>query len=307
MATAILEDSMVEALIVEKYNLSRPIKVKFLRRSFNDHYVISSGAAKYIVRVYLNQDRVDVGSRKFELDILDYLFENDFPVAYPIKDRNSNRLNEVCLNHEKRYMSLFSFAEGNSIEGINRELAFTFGTWIARLHMTSDDFKSDYHRCNLNVDHLVIQPIEEIERAAESLGIAHPSLFNGYVNDLIERFKIFPNDPGIFGFIHGDLNLSNIHYSKNTGFTFFDFDHCAFGWRIHDLAVVQLCYPKEIFEAVLKGYESVRRLQSIEIDSLKAYSDVLLIRKYKDILEMNPFENKIDEKKGIHKKCDFRH
>ena len=101
----------------------------------------------------------------------------------------------------------------------------------------------------------------------------------------------------MFGIIHGDLNPSNIHYSNSQGFTFFDFDHSAFGWRIHDLSVIKLCFPKDFFEAVLEGYTSIRTLQKIEINSIQFYSDILLIRKFKDILDMGVFKNNSDEKK----------
>lgn len=297
MINKILENPFLEAQIQEIYNIPQPIKVKFLRRSFNDHYLITSKDKKYILRVYLNENRNNVTGIMFELDLLDYLYQQRFPVAYPMKNRNGKSLSELRMNNEIKYISLFSFAEGNPIEGlINEEQAYTLGELIAKLHVYSSNFESNHSRGNIDVDYLLIDPIKEIEKIAKSLGINPPSLFSKYINDLIEYFKNFPKDNGLYGLIHGDLNPSNIHFSENKGFTFFDFDHCAFGWRIHDLSLIHLCYPTEIYDAVLEGYKTIRTLQAIEIKSLKSYSDVLLIRKYKDILEMKPFENNVGDK-----------
>ena len=129
------------------------------------------------------------------------------------------------------------------------------------------------------------------------MDINHPLLFTDHINGLINNFAVFPKGNNMFGIIHGDLNPSNIHYSKSQGFTFFDFDHCAFGWRIHDLSVIKLCFPKDIFETVLEGYTSIRPLQKVEINSIQVYSDILLIRKFKDILDMSAFGNNSDEKR----------
>ena len=260
-SSKIIEISVIEALVREMYNIAQPIKVTFLRRSFNDHYLISSENNQYILRVYLNEKRYINGMTDlmFELDLLEHLAQNNLPVAYPIKNKNHTYLHEVHDGIEKRYMNLFSFAEGQPIDGeLNNPQAHTLGILIAKLHLHCDSFKSDYSRAKLDVNYLILEPIKEIESLAKEMDINHPLLFTDHINGLIDHFAVFPKGNNMFGIIHGDLNPSNIHYSNSQGFTFFDFDHCAFGWRIHDLSVIKLCFPKDIFEAVLEGYTSIR-------------------------------------------------
>ena len=147
----IIEISVIEAQVCEMYNIAQPIKVTFLRRSFNDHYLISTENNQYILRVYLNEKRYINGMTDlmFELDLLEHLAQNNLPVAYPIKNKNHTYLHEVHEGNEKRYMSLFSFAEGQPIDGeLNKVQAHTLGTLIAKLHLHCDSFKSDNSREN---------------------------------------------------------------------------------------------------------------------------------------------------------------
>ena len=66
----------------------------------------------------------------------------------------------------------------------------------------------------------------------------------------------------------------------------FDFDHCAFRYRIHDLAVIKLSFPELVFQGALKGYEHIRTLKSVEKDCINLYSDILMFKKFSDIFNM---------------------
>ena len=85
----IIEISVIEAQVCEMYNFAQPIKVTFLRRSFNDHYLISSGDNQYILRVYLNEKRYINGMTDlmFELDLLEHLVKTIYPLLTQLKTR----------------------------------------------------------------------------------------------------------------------------------------------------------------------------------------------------------------------------
>ena len=94
---------------------------------------------------------------------------------------------------KKRYMNLFSFAEGQPIDGeLNNSQAHTLGTLIAKLHLHCDSFKSDNSRIKLDVNYLIVEPIEEIESIAKEMDINHPLLFTDHIKGLIDHFTVFP-------------------------------------------------------------------------------------------------------------------
>jgi Ser/Thr protein kinase RdoA (MazF antagonist) len=295
------EDQLLDAL-EEIYNLSRPIKCKFLRTSFNDHYSIDANGSKFILRIYKNKKSNirNITDIRFELDFLEYLHSNGVSVAFPIRSIKNETLNTVLCKNELRYIALFDHAEGSHIGNINLSDAMFFGKLVASLHKKADGFKSEHSRIKIDQGYLIREPLETLKKYIGTLNLSDITFFNTRANLMYEQFNQLPSTNEAFGLIHGDLNPSNVHYSPVHGFKIFDFDHCAYGWRIHDLAVIRLCFDNSVYKAVLNGYQSVRPLSSIEEKSIDMYSDVLLIRKSKDILDMLEVnKNSIEEKTKV--------
>jgi len=74
----------------------------------------------------------------------------------------------------------------------------------------------------------------------------------------------YGRDPSTFGMIHADLHPGNL-LAGDAGLTVIDFDDCAFGWRLYDIAVAlwhQQRSPRfdAIQQAFLRGYRSRRAL-----------------------------------------------
>ncbi|MGQ5393477.1 phosphotransferase [Paenibacillus sp. M.A.Huq-84] len=282
------DEERILCALEDIYNLSRPIKCKFLRGSFNDHYSIHSNGKKFILRIYRNkksyiQDTTDL---RFELDFLEFLHKNGLPVASPILSIKNENLNTILYSNELRYIALFHYAEGNQIGNMNIREATIFGNVIANLHKRANHFKSEYTRYKISPTYLIKEPLKSLEKYSQTLDLPEISFFNIRANLLFEHFNQLPLANEAFGLIHGDLNPSNVHYSQEHGFTIFDFDHCAYGWRIHDLAVTKNCFDDNTYKAILEGYQSIRPLSLNEKINIDLYSDVLLLRKSKDILDM---------------------
>ncbi|MCJ8012210.1 phosphotransferase [Paenibacillus sp. KQZ6P-2] len=284
----LIEQDQLHCALEEIYNLSRPIQCNFLRGSFNDHYSIDANGSRFVLRLYKHkksQIRTNTDVR-FELDFLEFLHSQGVPVAFPIRSIKNESLNTVYFNNELRYIALFHHAEGSQIGDINLSDAKIFGKIVAALHKKADQFKSEYSRIKMDQYYLIKEPLEVLEKYIRTLKLSDISFFKTCANFMLERINQLPITSEVFGLIHGDLNPSNIHYSPEHGFKIFDFDHCAYGWRIHDLAVIRLCFDYSTYESILNGYQSVRPLSSIEEKSIDVYSDVLLLRKSKDILDM---------------------
>ncbi len=81
--------------------------------------------------------------------------------------------------------------------------------------------------------------------------------------------------------IHGDLHSGNIRFEGDQ-VTFFDFDHCAYGWRAYDVGPMSFL-PEAKFEKIMEGYESVRPLSEGERASLPVFAK---LRRLWDIGDM---------------------
>ena len=69
-----------------------------------------------------------------------------------------------------------------------------------------------------------------------------------------------------YGVCHGDLHGGNLHI-HNKKVIHFDFEECAFGYRLYDLATFKwgVCRGEQASErwnAFIKGYQSIRSVSS---------------------------------------------
>ncbi|MBS4176931.1 phosphotransferase [Lederbergia citrea] len=286
---SIIEETTLETALSNFYDLPGPISCKFIRRCFNDHYIVAVGSKQFILRVYINNKSYIscINDIHFELDFLEYLYSYKQPVIPPIKSKNNQNLTFLKFNNETRYLALFPYAKGSPInENLNISQSINLGEIIAKLHFYSNNFKSQFSRYSLDVRRLVEQPLQTIEEYCRLFSFGNLSFFRGYSRFLIHSIKNIPIDDETYGMVHGDPNPSNFYFSNDDGFSLFDFDHCAFGYRIHDLAVIRLSFPEKVYKTVLRGYEQIRRLKNAERDCINIYSDILLIKKFSDIYNM---------------------
>ena len=311
----VIDNNTVKQMIINLYGIPEPLDCTLIRRSFNDHYLIQTNNRKYILRAYLNNKYYinGINDFNFELELLAFLAAKDIQVSYPIKNKDNLYLSKALYNNEIRFLSLFSFAEGTSINTtLERNLASHFGESIARLHTALNEYKSDYQRYRISLDYLINEPIEMLQEYSSKHALGDLGFFTPYAKYLYDQLQELPFNDESYGIIHGDLNPSNIHLDDNGNITIFDFDHCGYGWRIHDLAVIKLCFEKTTYENILDGYLSRKSLSETEIRLIDMYSKTLIIRKYKDVLSMlkvsrNAISNNFDEKAYIESAIDTFH
>src|SRR6218665_3868766 len=102
-------------LVIEKYSLSPTAGITFLKRGFNDTYLIKTDKNKYILRVYKHNWR-SPQSIKSEIDLLNYLSKNDVPVSVPVIDRSGNYMQALQAPEGPRNAVLFTYASGNPVK-----------------------------------------------------------------------------------------------------------------------------------------------------------------------------------------------
>jgi Ser/Thr protein kinase RdoA (MazF antagonist) len=259
-ATALLQ------FIVRQYNMEKHATMVFLKRGFNDTYLITSGAKKFILRVYKYnwRTREDIQT---ELRLLLYLNENDISVSVPLTDILEGYIQSIQAPEGMRYAVVFSYAEGEQIKKITIEQACLLGAETASIHQLTQQKQMG----------VTAQDYDIGKQFRHTIGVLQPVLVNHqreyeYLQQLeqlfLKTFSTIKENELAKGICHGDLQSENIHITPENKFTFFDFDFFGTGYLIYDIGVF-MWYdhknkPPEIMRSFLKGYESKRPLTSTE-------------------------------------------
>ncbi|WP_194165405.1 phosphotransferase enzyme family protein [Deinococcus terrestris] len=259
--------------VLTAYDLPGPVGLTWLRRGFNDHYEVTAGASRYILRVYL-PDKPYIRSLsdfQAEVEALNVLALEGLPVSAPVPDRRGNLLTRLEVEGGSRPLALFTYAPGEERRGrdFTEAAARNLGMTLARIHQLADERHLGRDRYTLDEEFLVDRPIAALRRA---LGADADGL-ETYGETLKAGLRHLPRTQGAFGFIHGDLHTGNLRVEHDRC-TVFDFDHGAQGWRAYDLAVLRMSLPDGPWAALLEAYRSVRPFSEEEEAALPLLAQV---------------------------------
>lgn len=261
-------------LVCSKYSISADACIIFLKRGFNDTYLIESSSSKYILRIYKHNWR-SVESIETELKLLNHLKENGISVSYPISDNQKQFIHSIDAPEGIRYAVLFSYAEGEQIRKLTIEQAELLGIQTGKIHLLTQNKNLGETAHNYDIEHQFNKTLTTLK----PILINHPDEYKylvqlkGYFTEL---FSDIDKTQLATGICHCDLQAENFHIAKNNQFTFFDFDFFGEGYLIYDIGVF-IWYdhknkPKEIVDAFLKGYQTQRKLSEKEIELLPYFS-----------------------------------
>jgi Ser/Thr protein kinase RdoA (MazF antagonist) len=289
VANAQIEPSALVELLASEYDLAAPLACEFLRRGFNDHYAVTAGDERYVLRVYLN-GKYYISSEwdfQFELDLLAFLRGRDLPVAYALPRRDGSLMGAINVPGGRRHLALFSFAEGQEAKRISPAQAVKLGEAVAALHQATSDYRSPYPRYHLNLEYLLERPMALIAPLLRARGCGDLDRYQRFADALAEQIRAFPTTGDQYGLIHGDLHKGNVFLDVRDRPTLFDFDHCGYGWRAYDLAVCKGSLADEAWEAFLGAYQALRPLSEAELQMIPIFRKIRPIWDKGDILAMN--------------------
>ncbi len=261
-------------LVCSNYSFSKNASITFLKRGFNDTYLIQNETEKYILRVYKHNWR-SLESIESELKFLNHLKDGGVSVSFPIIDNNKQFIHSIEAPEGVRYAVLFSYAEGEQVRKLSVEQAELLGIQTGKIHALSQHKNVGTPAHNYDIDY----QFEKTLSVLKSIRINHPNEYN-YVVQLKNYFtKLFidiDKTQLATGICHGDLQAENFHINSKNGLTFFDFDFFGDGYLIYDIGVF-IWYdhknkPKEIVDAFLKGYQTQRKLTETELKLLPYFS-----------------------------------
>lgn len=285
-------------LLKSNYNIDADSSITFLKRGFNDTYLISGDGGtidelvssegteeskekkkndtkqKFILRVYKHNWR-SKESIETELKLLNYLNENKVSVSFPLKDNLGEFIQTIHAPEGVRYAVLFSFAEGNQVRKLTAEQSYLLGVETGRIHSLTRNklFGVSAHNYDIetqfNTTLTILNPVL----------VNHPEQYKYLIQlkaDFIDLFNSIDKKELRVGICHGDLQAENFHLTSDNKFTFFDFDFFGIGYLAYDIGVF-MWYdhknkPKEIIDAFLKGYQTKENLSLTEIKLILYFS-----------------------------------
>ncbi|OED44828.1 hypothetical protein AB833_00650 [Chromatiales bacterium (ex Bugula neritina AB1)] len=264
------------AEVIPEYVIDNPLECIFWERGANDTYQVRCADACYFLRVY----RCGAFTREaneFEAQVLSYLHRKDFPVAYPIARVSGGYLTEVSAPEGPRIVLLTAAAEGAPPDYDSMENCRLVGESVAQMHLSSDGFETNFTRSRLDLTGLLKNSMVYIRDYMAHRPEALSSI-EKIAQDTCAVVKAVPEESLNAGICHGDLHGGNMHIHEGK-VTHFDFEECAFGYRVYDLATFKwggACVGSgkrgvERWLAFLEGYESVRELSESEHTVVDAF------------------------------------
>lgn len=294
---SLVDPKTISVLMNKNYTLEDPITSSLLSTGNNDIYLVTAGSEKYVLRLsgldkYLTMSESEF---LFELEWLEYLHENQVPVSHPIR-RTDNRLCGLIPTPEgPRYATLFSYAEGTT--NLSVEQAFILGKSLAQLHEISNNFETTLPRTQLDLDKLIHRPIQQIK---DFFGSDNDKIafLDDLANELTKKISNVEITQSSYGIIAGDVHGSNQHFTADNKLTMFDFEFCAYGHRVYDIATFRWAKGannEERWQSFLQGYQTVRVLTNSEHESIETFVKARHLWWLGYLLELFDYKLRLDD------------
>lgn len=277
--------------VASAYAFTGPITCEFIRRGFNDHYLITTSEAKYVFRVYFQGKYYISGADdfRFELELLQHLKRQGVQVAEALLTRTGDLLGSLEGGEGTRYCALFQYADGKEREMLTPTRGHRLGQIMARFHAAADAYHPSYTRYHFDLAYLVERPMALIRSVFHHY--AREAELEPFLPAIAEWQRQICRIPMIaptYGIIHGDPHNGNYRVTEQGVITLFDFDHGGYGWRAYDVAVCKGNMTDETWQAFVRGYVEVRTLTAEELEAIPAFLKVRPIWDQGDMLAMYP-------------------
>ncbi len=254
--------------IVSQFCIEKPLDCLLWERGANDTYRVRCTNKTYFLRVY-RHNAFPREAIEFEAAFLSYLREQGVPVASPVDVKSGGYIAEIAAPEGVRLAMLTRLAQGESPDYDSLEHCGLVGKAAAKMHTVAEGFETPYRRKNLDLAFLLEESRVVIHGHMANCSGVLPIVYN-LSKAIREKVDAVPADALGFSVCHGDFHGGNLHVCKGV-VTQFDFEECAYGYCIYDLATFKwgVCggseeCRKNQWPAFLTGYESVRPLSEDE-------------------------------------------
>jgi Ser/Thr protein kinase RdoA (MazF antagonist) len=284
---SLIAGDTLRQLVHDDFGLQAAGDVRLIQSGLNDHYALYSPHGDFVIRVYRSGWRSDEAIT-WELDLVDHLASCGAPVAACLRRRDGAWFSQILAIEGMRQVALFRHAPGQythfGATGVHRispaDCAEQFGRSVAEVHAAADRYVARAARFQLDLTHLLDQPLDAIARA-----YAHrePDLeqLRSLAGELRQMLQIDRRADLDWGPCHGDMSSGNSTY-WNGRVIHFDFDCGGPGWRAYDLGVFYWSmrnngHEREVWERFLHGYSAHRPASGADLSLVPAFAAIRVI------------------------------
>ena len=274
IVVSLVDPSTISKIVEKYYDFEGPVKTTILSIGINDIYLVETENKKYVLRLSRGDKYLTMTASEFqfELEWLEFLNQHEIPVSYPIRRLDNQLYGLIQAPEGPRFFALFSYAEGTT--DMNVEQAYILGKTLAQLHMASDKFKTTLNRNHLSIDNLITDSIKRIKDFFGDTDQKTCAYLDGLAENLTQQISELDLDNLNYGIVGGDVHGHNQHVTKDNHITMFDFEFCAYGYRVYDIATFKWSRGStdiELWHSFLDGYQSIRKLSDSELKAIDIF------------------------------------
>lgn len=256
-------------------------------------YRFSKDGADFVLRLMPRGEDQELIHLQATVHWLQYLVEGGALVPEPAPTKNGSRVESILHEGQEWLVMTVSLAPGILAEnlGLDRwdpllfqELGRTVGTVhaLSRKYIPPAGLRRPDWDASVN---LFNHPAPEHEWLACKQAA------------VLDRIRKLPRGGEDYGMIHADLHFGNFIIDFSTrSITLIDFDDCAYGWFVMDLAVLlfdilvlyegeeRLEFAREFMIHLLSGYRSQSSISRFWVEQIPLFLKLLEINLYADLL-----------------------
>lgn len=275
---SLLSPDALGAELPRRYAVGSVQQCVLLRSLTNDVYVVTTAAARYVLKVYGHGWR-SLQEVAWEAELLAHLAAKGCAVPQAIPAADGQLVGAIRAPEGQRAVVLFPYADGEKPDGPSVPLYRGVGQALAHLHRASADFRSQHPRRPLD-------PLGALDQTLDVLSarLAGRPKDQPFLRQLAyrahERLTALAARGLEWGVCHGDVSLDNVHIDRDGRIIFYDFDSAGPGWRASDPYGVMTWLTggkPEYWDAFLAGYEAVRPLAEADRQALPWFVPVQML------------------------------
>jgi Ser/Thr protein kinase RdoA (MazF antagonist) len=239
----------IAKVVQANYPLGEVVVSEFLRRSFNQVYRLEFSSGRSVVARLSSVRPRGEPKLQFEADVLQHLCAHGCAVAASLPTRTGEVALRVQLPEGERALMVFEHLDGEPTSDVPANIQ-AFGRGLARLHAVGESLQSKASHYALDLDHLLLHPLQQLLRAATMSAELRPQ-FEALGQRLHDRILSFGELTQVLchGDAHGDNNFIAVRENGEREAVFFDFDDTGPGYLAFELAV----YPWVLHPRTVDG------------------------------------------------------
>ncbi len=270
-------------VIQASYSIGDVVAAEFLRRSFNQVYRLTLADGRRVVARLCAERPRGEPRLQFEADVLQHLSARGCPVAVGLPTTAGDVALRVQLPEGEREVMLFDHLDGEATTDLPANIQ-AFGRGLAQLHVAGEGLQSHARHYTLDLDHLLLRPLQHLLRAPTMTAELRPQ-FEALGQRLHDRILSLGELTRVLchGDAHSDNNFITVSERGERRAAFFDFDDTGPGYLAYELAVYPWWLHPRTVDGVwsekalarwghfISAYQSVRGLGEADVAALPAF------------------------------------